>query len=571
MELPQPRPFGAEGSKSTHDFLSLYTHSSPQLDPRPSQQGGYLKTHDFLQPQERIRKGSTKEETDVETPPPPAPPPSVEHVLPGGIGTYSISHVSYLDQRVLPKPEGSVFTGARSSSSAERNDENSNGSSFAAAGSGFTLWEECASKKGKTGKENIVGDRPHEPRASASQWTASVERPSQSSSNNHHNAFSCLSSSQPTGTKNPTFMEMLKSAKSTSQDEELDDDGDFVIKKETSTANKGGLRIKVDGNSSDQKANTPRSKHSATEQRRRSKINDRQAFLLLFNLQFQMLRGLIPHSDQKRDKASFLLEVVDYIQFLQEKVQKYEGSYQEWNREMAKLVPLRNKQRSADVYNDQSRGMSSGSVPALVLAAKFVEKNTPLSPIVPGSSHNVVDSDTGSASTLKAVDRHSGRTSNALPFPTIVPPKLYASTRDGSVVPQHPKQFASEKDHPSLRPQIRSCEARCHNSDVAVASEMQKEQDLTIEGGTINISSVYSQGLLNTLTHALQSSGVDLSQSRISVQIELGKRATRRAVSPTSIVKDVDIPINDMATTHSRASATEDSERATKKLKTAES
>ena len=36
------------------------------------------------------------------------------------------------------------------------------------------------------------------------------------------------------------------------------------------------LRVKVDGKSApDQKANTPRSKHSATEQRRRSKINDR--------------------------------------------------------------------------------------------------------------------------------------------------------------------------------------------------------------------------------------------------------------------------------------------------------
>lgn len=112
---------------------------------------------------------------------------------------------------------------------------------------------------------------------------------------------------------------MLKSAKSTSQDEELDDDGDFVVKKETSTANKGllirenrrklilryshitvlnlylcnltfrtisagELRIKVDGQSSDPKANTPRSKHSATEQRRRSKINDRQV-LLLFNFE----------------------------------------------------------------------------------------------------------------------------------------------------------------------------------------------------------------------------------------------------------------------------------------------
>lgn len=31
--------------------------------------------------------------------------------------------------------------------------------------------------------------------------------------------------------------------------------------------------------------------------------------------------------------------------------------------------------------------------------------------------------------------------------------------------------------------------------------------------------------LLNTLTQALQSSGVDLSQASISVQIDLGKRA----------------------------------------------
>lgn len=84
----------------------------------------------------------------MEKPPPPAPPPpssssSVEHNLPGGIGTYSINHVSYFGQKV-PKPEGSVFAVAQTSST-EKNDENSNG---------FTLWEESAVKKGKTGKEN---------------------------------------------------------------------------------------------------------------------------------------------------------------------------------------------------------------------------------------------------------------------------------------------------------------------------------------------------------------------------------------------------------------------------------
>jgi hypothetical protein len=41
----------------------------------------------------------------------------------------------------------------------------------------------------------------------------------------------------------------------------------------------GELRVKVDGKSNDQKPDTPRSKHSATEQRRRSKINDRHELI----------------------------------------------------------------------------------------------------------------------------------------------------------------------------------------------------------------------------------------------------------------------------------------------------
>lgn len=84
-----------------------------------------------------------------------------------------------------------------------------------------------------------------------------------------------------------------------------------------------------------------------------------------------MLRGLIPHGDQKRDKASFLLEVrdvfkfsyylieldlpfslplyntkpwfflqvIEYIQFLQEKVHKYEDPYQGWSHEPPKIMP----------------------------------------------------------------------------------------------------------------------------------------------------------------------------------------------------------------------------------------
>jgi hypothetical protein len=89
---------------------------------------------------------------------------------------------------------------------------------------------------------------------------------------------------------------------------------------------------------------------------------------------FQALRNLIPQNDQKRDKASFLLEVnrsnmfhffssfwfwisasiesfffnfmqvIEYIQFLQEKLQVYEGSYEGWSQEPAKLLPWVNFQ-----------------------------------------------------------------------------------------------------------------------------------------------------------------------------------------------------------------------------------
>lgn len=127
--------------------------------------GGYLETHDFLQPLERMGKSCAKEETSVEMVSPtrtsvekPAQrPTSVEHILPGGIGTYSISHISYFNQRV-PKPEENVFPVApQASSTHERNDENSNCSSY--AGSGFTLWDESAANKGKTGKENVA-ERP---------------------------------------------------------------------------------------------------------------------------------------------------------------------------------------------------------------------------------------------------------------------------------------------------------------------------------------------------------------------------------------------------------------------------
>ncbi|XP_052179884.1 transcription factor BIM1 isoform X3 [Diospyros lotus] len=579
MELPQPRPFGAQGRKSTHDFLSLY---SPVQDPRPPPQDAYLKTHDFLQPLERLGKNSPKEESAVEVPtmekpPPPAPavvppPASSELLLPGGYGTYSISHVPYPAQRV-PKPEGGLFPVAQGSGT-DRNEENSNCSAY--TGSGFTLWDESVAKKGKTGKENAAGDR-HTTREAGLRiggggQRVTSERPSQSSSgtvNNQLNAnanaaFSSLSSShtldllfcrQFSSQKNQTFMDMLKSAK-TSQDEYDDDDEEFVLKKEPSPQGKSDLTVKVDGGSvksSDQRPNTPRSKHSATEQRRRSKINDR----------FQMLRELIPHGDQKRDKASFLLEVIEYIQYLQEKVNKYEGSYQGWNQEPSKLMPWRNSHRPAEGFVDQSEATNSGSVSGLMFPAKFDENNLDVSNTNLRNGHNAVESDMNTLSNLKAFDHHARLTNKAVAPPAPLQPNIFNPSGSGNTIVSIPAREASNSQPQSQFWHTRSCVA-----DSAVASHKLKEQELTIESGRISISSAYSQGLLNSLTQALQSSGVDLSQASVSVQIDLGKRANG-ILGSTSALKNNDLrPSNPTMACSRGASSGEESDQALKRLKT---
>lgn len=114
------------------------------------------RTHDFLQPLERAGKTVGKEEIEVEManaekPLPPAT--AVENVLPGGIGTYSIS---YLHQRA-PKTEGSFFTVSPAASITNRNDENSDYSSCTR--SGFTVWNESNLKKGMTKKDTFARER----------------------------------------------------------------------------------------------------------------------------------------------------------------------------------------------------------------------------------------------------------------------------------------------------------------------------------------------------------------------------------------------------------------------------
>ncbi|KAK6133971.1 hypothetical protein DH2020_032292 [Rehmannia glutinosa] len=282
-------------------------------------------------------------------------------------------------------------------------------------------------------------------------------------------------------------------------EEDDEEEEEFGTKKDATTS--ANNNKEANGKNSD-KANAIRSKHSVTEQRRRSKINER----------FQMLRELIPHSDQKRDTASFLLEVVQYVQFLQEKVQKYEGSYQPWSSEPTKLMPWRNSHWRLESFTGQPQAMKNGSGPGSAFPGRFSENSAVVPTAMQPGPHNPIEPDHVRDAPCWPIGLQTELPNKTMGMPAPLQATMPVSiANDGafSHILQGPPSDAQSTECPNA------------------ADALNLQDELMIEGGTIGISSVYSQGILNSLAQALQSTGVDLSQANVSVQINLGKRAHR--------------------------------------------
>ncbi|KAK9063778.1 hypothetical protein SSX86_017650 [Deinandra increscens subsp. villosa] len=295
-----------------------------------------------------------------------------------------------------------------------------------------------------------------------------------------------------------------------------------------------------DGKNND-KLDATRSKHSVTEQRRRSKINER----------FQILRDLIPNSDQKRDTASFLLEVIEYVQYLQERVQKYEGSYEGWSAEPTKLMPWRNSHwRVPGFGHPPVIKPDSGLTPSFPV--RF-DENVSIAPAINTGSQNPARSDPSGDVNCNLMDSQPELASK-MAMPTVQPS-----------IPVPIQQADGTFSHSTLHGNV-----SMQSSSVPVAGDANQQEELTVEGGTISISSVYSQGLLSSLTEALQNSGVDLTQATISVQVDLGKRANRGLTSGTSTAKDHENPnsSNQEMGRFEEFNNGENSDRASKRLKT---
>ncbi|KAK6255858.1 hypothetical protein SCA6_017163 [Theobroma cacao] len=381
---------------------------------------------------------------------------------------------------------------------------------------------------------------------------------------------------------------MVKPVATAQLHQEEEDEDDYEDKGETVKEGKG----------SEPKANTNRSKHSETEQRRRSKINERSAFvtidfelgwqfglaglgyftfgpfefgLLMFQInsgwvldglsRFQTLRDLIPQNDQKRDKASFLLEVIEYIQFLQEKLQMYEGSYQGWSQEPTKLIPWRNH-GLPESFIDNSQVMKNGS---------SCENNV-IIPSILANTQNSIESDLGNAAVFKALDHPPGSATSVVNMQT--QPNTFATHGRGSIPTQSFHESASDSENVVYRPQFQSWQSReCLTESAVPNNSANGQEDLTIRDDSVGLSSAYSQGILNSLTQALQSSGVDMSQASISVQIDVGKRVASGVTSMASSSKEKEIQYrsNQMMAQTGAHSYTEESDQAYKRRRTGKS
>ncbi|KAG6513319.1 hypothetical protein ZIOFF_023643 [Zingiber officinale] len=297
------------------------------------------------------------------------------------------------------------------------------------------------------------------------------------------------------------------------------------------------MTIKVHGRGSslnEPRPNTPRSKHSATEQRRRTKINDRQVISLInhFRNIFQIMRQIIPHSDQKRDKASFLMEVIEYIRFLQEKVQRYEAPSSTWNQDAAKLMPWKSSQPTSNGLSIPDEVIKTDPDPPHLFSTNCIDGIVPVT--IPPSGKQ-------SSATTGIIAGISHKTELAPTCPsnlaftqTWLQPRWFDIPKENCIA-QPQRKLILNQDSMQDRPLITSSRL----TDNMDKERFRLQEQLIIDDGTISISNTYSHGLLNTLAQALQSSGVDLSHAGISVQINLGKRALNRttATSATSTFK----------------------------------
>ncbi|XWS30863.1 hypothetical protein CRYUN_Cryun23aG0027600 [Craigia yunnanensis] len=240
----------------------------------------------------------------------------------------------------------------------------------------------------------------------------------------------------------------------------------------------------------------------------------------------------------------------------------YEGSYQGWSQEPTKVIPWRNHHGLAESFIDHSQVMKNGSSC----------ENDVVIPSMLVNTQNSIESDLGNAAVFKALDHPPGSATSMVNIQT--QSNTFATHGRGSIPTNSFHESASDSENMVYQRQLQSWQSRECLTESAVPNHSVNEgEDLTIRGDSVGFSSAYSQGVLNSLTQALQSSGVDMSQASISVQIDVGKGGANGGtyMASSSKKKEIQYTSNQVMAQTGVNNYTEESDQAYKRRRTGKS
>lgn len=123
--------------------------------------------------------------------------------------------------------------------------------------------------------------------------------------------------------------------------------------------------------------------------------------------------------------------------------------------------------------------IKNGSGLGTTFPGKFEENNVSITPTMLTSTQNPVESDPSRDITCKPMDRQSELANKGLPLPIPLQVNVPISVR-GDGVQAHPLQGLVSDSQSTQSPMT--------------SETLNQQEELIIEGGTISISSVYSQG-----------------------------------------------------------------------------
>ncbi|KAG4937541.1 hypothetical protein JHK85_052460 [Glycine max] len=191
------------------------------------------------------------------------------------------------------------------------------------------------------------------------------------------------------------------------------------------------------------------------------------------------------------------------------------------------FVTMRNNHGPAENTTDPSQATQNGSVD---------EKNNNVSPLLPKNVQNPIESDFSMTTIQKG--NIPGSTTEAVPLPMQMRLDMFDPVVSSSMATQHLLEPVSNVNMLShTQPQLWLDKRNKGNYILPHNDTMKEQEELVNESGSDSISSAYSQGILDSLTQALHSSGVDMSQTNVSVQIDVGRQENAGLIPSASTSK----------------------------------